>query len=396
MSSTIYAGEELFPWNDPEFIANPYPWYARARELAPVHQIDEHTYVVTGYEDAMHFAKLPVMSIRDADWVDPGPWVAFENTVLSHDPPVHTGKRRLFARWFTPKLIKQWTELTRESTTQVLDAYTPGTPIDAHFDIAAIPTHYTMAEVMGLPFGEMKPIMWALWDAMLIQATEPPEGTLEKSLAGLEYLFNTTEDLLKDKLESPGDGLADELIAAYKKGDITWREVLENVVLFYMSGAPNPAYLIGTAFEVFANHPQVMADFRDKPEARERIINEVARLNPVELIITRYPTEDIEIGGVLIPAGSRIKFPIGAANRDPRVFDRPDEFNYERPVDASRNLTFGLGTHACAGQLIARAEAEVIMGMVAERFTKVTLLELPKQVRTDRLAVYETLAVALT
>jgi cytochrome P450 len=231
---------------------------------------------------------------------------------------------------------------------------------------------------------------------MLIQATDPAPGTREKSVAGLEYMFGTTEALLGAKAANPGTGLADELLAAHMNGEITWREVLENVVLFYMSGAPNPAYLIGAGLEEFARHPEVMRDFRDRPEVRERIINEIARLHPVELIITRFPTEDLEIAGVTIPADSCVKFPIGAANRDPAVFANPHEFDYTRPVEASRNLTFGLGTHSCAGQLIARAETEVILGMVAERFDTVTIAEEPEEVRTDRLVAYKTLPIVLS
>jgi cytochrome P450 len=91
-----------------------------------------------------------------------------------------------------------------------------------------------------------------------------------------------------------------------------------------------------------------------------------------------------------------VKFPIGAANRDPSVFERPNDFDYQRPPEASRNLTFGLGTHACAGQLLARAETSVILGLIAERYTKVQLLEDPTEVRTDRLVAFDKLPVLLS
>ncbi|WUR86642.1 cytochrome P450 [Streptomyces phaeochromogenes] len=139
-----------------------------------------------------------------------------------------------------------------------------------------------------------------------------------------------------------------------------------------------------------------MAEFGQRPEIRDAFINELARLNPVELIITRFPNEDIEIQGVQIPAGSCIKYPIGAANRDPAVFENPDEFDYNRPPDASRNLTFGLGTHACAGQLLARAETSVILGLVAERYSSLELVGEPSEVRTDRLVAFDKLPVRLT
>ncbi|KAA0084643.1 cytochrome P450 [Mycolicibacterium sp. P9-64] len=389
--------DDLFPWNDKDFQANPHPWYDRARELSPVHQTDERTFVVLGYEEAMKFVKAPNMSILEPGGEGQTPFgAAFNHTVLTMDPPQHTRARRLFSRWFTPKLIRQWVEATRASMATILADYEPGQIIDAHYDLGVVPTHTTMAQILGFPDGEVEPLFWALWNAMLIQATDPPPGTLEKSVESLDYMFSTTEKLLKEKELNPGSGLADELIAANKRGEITEREVLENMVLFYMSGAPNPAYLVGAGFEVFAQHPDVFRDYRDKPESRERIVNEIARLNPVELLLTRFPTEDVEIAGTIIPAGATIKFPIGAVNRDPAVFNSPHDFDYERPLETSRNLTFGLGTHSCAGQLIARAEVDVIFTMTAERFTNVTLTAPPIRVLTDRLVAYDKMPVTLS
>jgi cytochrome P450 len=396
MTMTTPPEAELFPWSKPEFQANPYPWYDRAREAGAVHQTDEWTFVLTRYEDVMHWVKHPVMSIRESEKVAaPTPWSAFDNTVLSKDPPEHADARRLFSRWFTPKLIKQWVEFTRESVAETLSTYERGTEIDAHWDFGVVPTHITMARVLDIPAGDPEPLFWALWNAMLIQATDPQPGTREISVAGLEYMFSRTEELLMEKAANPGNGLADSMLKAHMDGEISWREVLENVVLFYMSGAPNPAVLIGAGFEFFASEPNLMRDFRDHPELRERIINEIARLTPVELILTRFPTEDVEIQGVKVPAGSRIKFPIGAVNRDPEAFPDPDKFDYNRPLNTSRNLTFGLGTHSCAGQLIARAEVDEILTTIATKFDSVELLAAPELVRTDRLVAYKTLPVAL-
>ena len=91
-----------------------------------------------------------------------------------------------------------------------------------------------------------------------------------------------------------------------------------------------------------------------------------------------------------------VKFPIGAVNRDPKIFDNPHEFDFTRPIDASRNLTFGLGTHSCAGQLIARAEIDIIFTMIAERFTEVTIAQEPIRVITDRLVAYDKMPVTLS
>ena len=113
------AARDLFPWNSEEFQADPYPWYERARKIGPVHQTDEHTFVVLGYADVMHYARLKCMSIAEPalDGADPHPWTAFEHTVLSLDPPQHTRMRRLTNRWLTPKMVQRWAAITRELTT---------------------------------------------------------------------------------------------------------------------------------------------------------------------------------------------------------------------------------------------------------------------------------------
>lgn len=403
MSLTIDEASALFPWNDEAFRADPYPAYERARAIAPVHQTTPNTFVVLNHADTMNYAKQPCMRIAEPPtFAPPGaqehPWKAFDNTVLSKDAPEHTRMRRLTNRWLTPRMIGTWAQLTRDFTAEALDQLAPGDTVDAHFDLGVMPTHLTMCRMLDMPVGEVEKMFWALWDAMLINATAPGEGIHERSLAGMNYMFEHTESHIRAKQESdePGDGLVDELLAAHTRGELTWREVLETTVLLYMSGGPNPAYLIGAGFKLFAERPDLMREFADKPEIRDAFVNELARLNPVELIITRFPNEDVEIQGVHIAAGSCIKYPIGAANRDPVVFENANDFDYRRPPEASRNLTFGLGTHACAGQLLARAETSVILGLVAERYTKVELVGDPVEVRTDRLVAFEKLAVKLS
>lgn len=402
MTLTIDEAAALFPWNDDAFRADPYPWYEHARSLGPVHQTTEHTFVVLNHADAFHFAKLPCMKIAESyhfgvpDGLE-HPWTAFENTVLAKDAPEHTRMRRLTNRWLTPKMIGAWARLTRGYTIDAFDKIAPGGVVDAHFDLGVMPTHLTMCRILDMPEGDAEGMFWALWDAMLINATAPGEEIHAKSQAGMDFMFTETERHIRDKqaADQPGDGLVDELLAAHERGELTWREVLETTVMLYMSGGPNPAYLIGAGIKLFAERPDLMKEFGEKPEIRDSFVNELARLNPVELIITRFPDEDVEIQGTRIPAGSCIKYPIGAANRDPEVFANPNDFDHTRSPEASRNLTFGLGTHACAGQLLARAETSEILGLVAERYNEVELVGEPVEVRTDRLVAFEKLPVRL-
>ncbi|MEX1651983.1 cytochrome P450 [Streptomyces pseudovenezuelae] len=133
-----------------------------------------------------------------------------------------------------------------------------------------------------------------------------------------------------------------------------------------------------------------------RSDIRDACINEQARLNPGRAHHHPFPGRRHEIQGVRVPAGSCIKYPIDAANRDSAVFDSPHEFDYNRPPDASRNLTFGLGTHARAGQLPARAETNLILGLVVERSSSVELADDPLEVRTNRLVAFAELPVRLS
>ncbi|MEU1953514.1 cytochrome P450 [Nocardia rhamnosiphila] len=395
MSVALDTTSALFPWNSPEFRADPYPWYERARRTAPVHHAPEGAFVVTRYDDTMHFGRLPSMSIVEPPTGEAHPWEAFGHTVLSLDPPDHTRMRRLTNKWFTPKLIAEYLGTTRASLNAYLDGIEPGQVVDGHFDLGVMPTHETMCRILDMPRGDVEGMFWALWDAMLIHATDPGEEIRAKSIAGIEFMFAQTERLLAEKTAERGTGLADDLLAAHERGELTWRELLETVVILHMSGGPNPAYVIGAGIRLFARRPDLMAAYRNNPEIRGKFVDELVRMNPVELIITRFPIEDIEIRGVPIPAGSCVKFPIGAANRDPEVFENPDEFDYERPNAASRNLTFSLGPHTCAGKALSLAEIEAVLTIVAERYDRVEQAGAAVEIRTDRLVVFDKLPITL-
>jgi cytochrome P450 len=236
-------------------------------------------------------------------------------------------------------------------------------------------------------------------NVLRIVMAQSPVSTAEQeseSIKGFEYLFGQCRAMIADKRKNPGDGLLDALIAAHEKGELTENEVLETLVLFYFSGAPNPAYVLASCLEHFARNPEVFALYRTQPEARHAIINEFFRLYPPELSFTRYNREDIEIRGVKIPTGSRIRFMTAAVNRDPEVFPNPDAFDHTRPPEDSQNLTFGIGTHSCAGQVISRAEVETVLSTIADRYKHIELAGTPTVMHDDRIRNYITLPLRLS
>ncbi|GAA2026642.1 cytochrome P450 [Agromyces tropicus] len=372
------------PWGDPGFRLDPYPLYARVREEHPVYQDDDGAWVVSRYDDVMHFGKLPIMSIVEPADGAIGPWTAMANTVLSHDPPAHTGLRRHSNKWFTPKLVKEWVKYTAQAVNEALDSIGEDGVIDAHVDLGTIPTHNTMCRVMGLPDDDPIPAVEAIADAVNALSAVPTPEDIDRGVRGFEYMLERAQRMVDEKRKNPGEGMADALLAAVDRGELSERAALETITVFWASGGSNPAYLITTGMEEFARHPEVFHAYKSDPSVRSAIINEIVRLHPPELSFPRFPTEDVEIRGHRIPAGSQIRFMIGAANRDPEAFEHPEVFDYRRPPGASMNLSFGIGPHSCAGQVISRAEAEVIFTAIAERYDHVELVGEATHLYTDR------------
>ncbi|MFP3996541.1 cytochrome P450 [Pseudomonas capeferrum] len=382
---------EVLPWAHPDFRRNPYPWYARLQRDYPVYQESERTFVISRYEDYIKYVKHPAMSMVEPDWVKPHNWHVFLDTILFYDPPQHTSLRRHTNKWFTPKLVKDWVQHTVDVAEAALDLIDEDGYIEAHHHICVVPTHVTMCRVLGVAEDD---IDLATLNSLKIVGMQTPAATQadkDRAKEGFEWLFAKCQAMIEEKRTNPGEGLLDAMLKLEQAGEMTSREVIQTLVLLYFSGAPNPAYVTAAILEHFARDPDLYDLYRAQPDARAAMINEFIRLNPPEQSFTRYPTEDIEIRGITIPAGSCIRFMTAAVNRDETVFKRPNMFDHTRPQEASQHVSFGVGVHACAGQVISRAEIEATLNVIASKYSRVELAEEPVTLNDDRIRNYITL-----
>lgn len=369
-SESAPAGAFL-PWDDAEFLLDPYPWFARVQEEAPVFLDPSGMYVVTRYADVMAYGKHPAMSVEPG-WDQAGPWALARETIIGRDDPDHTRLRRHTTSWFTPKLVKEWVTTTAEVTRGILDELDDGV-VDGWHQLAAIPTHRTMCRILGLPDHDVESVQVSMEQAMPMLRVHTRPGELEMAEAAFEFIIERVEGFIATKQETPGDGLADALLAAWGRGELSRQEMLATIAMFYALGHMDVGYSIASGLHQLARHPAVFDAFRDDAGLRDRIVNEVVRLDAPELSFYRTTTEAITIGGAAIPAGATVRFMIGAANRDSRIFDNPHDFDFLRPMDRSRNLSFGLGPHTCAGQVISRAEIRTVFEVIAERYRRIEL-----------------------
>ncbi len=391
------AVKTLLPWADKTFRDNPYPWYDVVRRDAPVYldPLCPNTYIVSRYDDVVKFGKLPSLSIVDPEWVPHGPWACLKHTVIALDPPQHTALRRRSNKWFSPKLVKTWSEASTNAVNSALDELGPAGLIDGHRELAIVPAHVGMCAALGLPTDGVDPVMDAMYDTMVALGSVPTEEELKRAEEAFSYLFDRVRHYVRLQRQNPTPGMTASWLEEVDRGDMSEDEVVESLVLFWASGAPNPAYLIAGGLEIFARHPDIFELYKNAPEKRANILTEISRLYTPEISFTRYTTEAVEIQGITIPPKARIRFMIASANRDPAAFPNPHAMDVNRPPAATYNLTFGIGTHSCAGMLITRAEAEAVYCALAARVKRIELAGEPVYAHTDRAAGYARLPLKL-
>ena len=367
------AQDEFLPLGDPEFVKNPYPWFERLRKERPLHRLPNGTYVVSRYHDIVKYGRLPELTILEPEDAPENAFTAgFGDTMLSREGPAHVALRGRTAKWFTPPLIRQYAAAAERAVNEALDEYKDGEVIDGHHKLGMIPTHALMCDALQLPTDDPESAVGAMLDVMRGISSVATAKDDEVAAKGFAYLRSRVMDLIAYKKENPGTGLADALIEAEKKEEITREEMIQTLSLFWGSGAHNPSYLIGAALEYFAKHPHLYQIYREQPEKRRAILNEIIRLFPAELSFIRNTTEPVEILGTLIPERTSVRFLLNSANRDPEVFPNPNEVDLNRPPKAMP-LSFGIGPHACAGTAIARIGAEIIFDVIASRVKRIEM-----------------------
>jgi len=395
MPTSIARKRAILPWADREYVNNPYPWYALARRDFPIFQDLDGSFIITRYEDVVKYGKQAGLSIVDPEWVPKGAWAALSRTVLGLDPPEHTKARRRSNKWFTPKFVSGWVQHAETAVREQLAGIVEGDEFDANMVLGVGPCHRAMCAALAFPADEFEPVILAMHKTMAALSTVAGEEQQARAEAAFDYLLGRVRQMIAEKRANPGAGMADALIALTREGELSEQELEQVLTLFWASGGHNPSYIISSAIEYCARHPDTWDIYRTRPEKRAGFINEIFRLNPPEIFLTRYATEPMELRGQPIKPGERMKFIVDAANRDPDVFPEPDALDMDRPVQAAMHVSFGVGPHQCAGQVISRAEVETVLGVLAGEVERFILQGEPVKDSTDRSRAYVRLPVSI-
>ncbi|MET8943431.1 cytochrome P450 [Streptomyces sp. NPDC004542] len=360
-------------------IDQPYDVYRRLREDAPVHRITgpdgTPAWLVTRYEDVREALADPRLSL-DKKHATAGTYKGFalppalDANLLNMDPPDHTRIRHLVGRAFTPRRVQDLRGPIRRTADELLAALGPHGTTDLVASYAAPLPITVICDLLGIP--EHHRFDFRIWtDALLAPDPARPDAGREAVVAMLGFFTR----LLADKRREPADDLLSDLIAVRDEGDrLSEDELMSLAFLILIAGYENTVQLIGNAVLALLSHPGQLAALREEPALLPAAVEEAARYEgPALLGIRRFPVEDVTIGGVTVPAGETVWVSLSAANRDPARFPGPDRLDLTR--DTGGHLALGHGIHYCLGAPLARAETEIALAALLERFPDLALAE---------------------
>ncbi|MFC4906235.1 cytochrome P450 [Actinomadura gamaensis] len=348
---------------------DPYPLYARLREEAPLYRNEElgfwalsrHEDVAKAFRDFATFSSSNGVSLEPSAW---GPHAHRTMSFLALDPPKHTRMRALVSKGFTPRRVELMGDGIRELTRRYLDEALSGGECDWVADFAGLLPMDVISQMVGVPAADRAEVRRL---ADLVVHRE--EGVYDVPPAGMDAaltLVGYYQDLVAEKRRRPGDDLTSALLGVETDGDrLDDKEIMAFLFLMVVAGNETTTKLLANAlYWGFRNPEQVRKPFGD-PARVDDWVEETLRYDTSSQMIGRTVAKDVELHGTTVPAGERMLLLVGSANRDPRVFDRPDDYDLDR--DTSQLVSFGGGRHFCLGANLARLEARIALTELVRR-----------------------------
>ncbi|NEB79523.1 cytochrome P450 [Streptomyces sp. SID14478] len=330
-------------------------------------------WLVTRYEDVRFVTSDPRFSREQVvgcpvTTMTPTP-VASQTAGLQYiDAPRHTRLRRVVARAFTARSMQRLRPMAERTAHALLDGMEQsGSPADL---MEHLHTPFPIAVVCYfLGADEDDWHAWADNSRVMLSKTDDKDAVQ----AARADTRSRVVALLRRRRTDPGDDLAGVLAQAAASGEITDDEALSLAMAVYVSGGHAVANNSGSMMYALLTHPDHLDRLRRDPEVVPAAVEELYRYVPHRngVGIPRIATEDVPVGGHVIPKGDVVYNAYVAANRDPEVFPDPDLLDFDR--QGPGHLAFGHGPHYCLASLMARMEAEVMITVLLERFPRLRL-----------------------
>jgi cytochrome P450 len=380
-------------FTDPRLVADPYPYFDHLRSKCPVHHDDRSGVVsITGYEEAVSvyrdtdafssctsvigpLAGLPFQPEGDdigALIEEHRDQIPLSEHMVTYDPPEHTRARALLSRLITPKRLKENEEFMWRLADRQLDEFLDAGHCEFLRDYAKPFATLVIADLLGVPEEDHKAFRSRLAAASVGTIDDDPKFSHNP----LEFLEDRFTSYIEQRRSEPRDDVL-TLLAEAKYPDGSTPDVIDVVriaTFLFAAGQETTTKLLSAAVRLIADDARLQHLLRDDASRVPLFIEETLRMESPVKSDFRLVRRSTTVADVPVQAGTTVLLLPGAANRDPRRFENPNEFQADRR-NAREHIAFGRGIHTCPGAPLARAEGRITVESFLDRAADIRICE---------------------
>lgn len=343
---------------------DPYPLYQQLRDLGPAAYLSRHGVYFLGRYDQVREALRDWQTYSSAQGAGLNEIIntAWKDALICLDPPVHTEMRKLFTDRIGPRHLQEIEETIHLRARELVQRLMERKAFDAVTDLAQDLPINVIFDLIGWPEevrGEL--LKFAIGS---FNACGPDAPRMRAALPRMEAMMAFITKTYDENNLRPG-GFGSTVADAARRGEISRESAITLLAGYVVAAFDTTINAIGNGVWLFSRHPEQWRLVREDPGKVPAAFLEIVRIEAPLQHLARVTTREVDLGeGVVLPAGARVVMSYASANRDERHYPDPDRFDIERnPID---HLGFGLGTHTCAGQGLAKLEGLAVFGALAQ------------------------------
>lgn len=354
-----------------DYIQNPYPYYEKLRSYHPITWVQNSIHkgwMVTGYKEA-----ITILTDQRFQSFIPTPQKILarlqKDMVLFKNRPNHQPSRMMLNRVFTNEMVHHFIPFMKKTTTELLTIASKKQTFDLIRDFAFPLPSLVIAEILGIPLADRE--TFRHWSNTLIQTIDltRDEAILEEGKHIVFQLMHYFNRLIKERKTHPSEDLISKLIIE----GMEEKELLATCILLLIAGQETTVNLISNGIYTLFQYPEELQKLKENRALIESAVEEILRYESPTQMIVRKAMIDCTVANVNIKKDHHVYISLGAANRDPNVFDQPSAFCISRQPNA--HLAFGISNHFCLGATLARLEAKIAIEHFLTQFPSFQLAE---------------------
>ncbi len=363
---------------DQGFIDDPHPTLARLRAERPVHRNADGSIFLTRYADCLHiYQSRNVLSDKTEAFGEKfGQCPLYDHhttSLIFNDPPYHTLVRKLISGAFTPRKLVEFEALITQIVDQLLDQVAEMGSFDLVDDFAKVLPTEIISFMLGVP--ETDRAQLRDYSIRILGALDPvvSQDKMEAGNAAVREFSALLDGLINHRRAHPDDGGQGEVLQSlifgeYEGRQLTQQELIQNCIFLLNAGHETTTSMVANAIGSLLDFPDQLVRLQKDPDLIATAVEECLRFESPLQIGNRLADADIVLQDQTIPKGTYIHTSIAAANRDPVMFDAPDQLDITRKPN--RHIAFITGIHVCLGATLARMEGRIALGRFVARFPR--------------------------